>query len=656
MNARPPHGIRKGAMQPEIDFQQCKTSVAEQREQAGQRESLYSWARLAFFATPILIWLLFLRPFPLIGIAITLLFILAFAWAVRKHLVALAVCRQLDREMLMIEEAVQRVGGKVACIRDWRRPSTPEAVSALPALESGNERVWSFTHQEVGDLDYYAEPVGIFGLLNRTSTELGASRLRDMLENPLLDANAIRARQGAVRRLAEEVPPRVRLMGAIAQLRKEDRRLSAFVGAVAGAKPFVFPLNRAVLRGWAVFSGALWAAALPFVLTGSFVWGWIPMIAFAINFILLRNVRQSLHTSLDPWREVGDAPKALLAISKTLREMPEESLLSPELSGRLRALAEDECLKPICRWVGWTESGGAMYALLNHIALIDPQLAYNLADTAATQRERILLGIAALREAEALCALACFAHEQGSTTWPEISVQKEFVIRNGKHPLLQTARAVPNSLSLNDQERVWIITGSNMAGKSTFLRMACVQSVLAQIGTAVPAESCRLTPLRLITDLRAADSLAREESYFLAEVRHLRRLMSAPAGEEPVFGVIDEPFRGTNSLDQTAASQAVLRHLIESRHLVLLATHDRHLTDLADGSVAKNFHFRENLGTHGMVFDYRRYEGPAKTRNALRVLEQEQYPADVITHAYAWLEQHGDTSHGRDVPAQDSSV
>lgn len=643
-------------MQSEIDLQDCKTKVAAQREQWRQTESLFSWLRLALFAVPILIWVLFFRSQPLIGGAITVVFVVAFIWAVRKHLAALAECRQLDRELMIIEEATQRSGGQVVCVRDWQRPNTPPVADTLPKLETHTDRVWSLTHQERGDLDYYAEPVGIFGLLNRTSTDLGAARLRDMLENPLLDTAAIQARQRATRRLVEEVEPRVRLMGAIAQLRKDDKRLAAFANAVTEAKPFVFPLKGGLLRGWALVSAALWAVSLPLVISGSFIWGWVPMVAFAINHVLLRNARSALVEALEPWRGVGDTPKALLAIARRVRDLGEDAPLDAELRGRVAALADEECLPPICRWVGWTESGGMMYVIINHIALLDPQLANALANTATAQRERILLGIAALREIEALCSLACFSHEQGDTNWPEITQRREFVIRNGKHPLLSATRAVPNSLQLSESERVWIITGSNMAGKSTFLRMACVQSVLAQIGCAVSAEQCRLTPLRLITDLRAADSLAREESYFLAEVRHLRRLMTAPPGDEPVFGVIDEPFRGTNSLDQTAASQAVLRNLIDTRHLVLLATHDRHLTDLADGTVAKNYHFRENLGTHGMVFDYRRYDGPARTRNALRVLEQEQYPPDVIANAYEWLEQNGDTSHGREVPTEKSST
>jgi DNA mismatch repair ATPase MutS len=201
---------------------------------------------------------------------------------------------------------------------------------------------------------------------------------------------------------------------------------------------------------------------------------------------------------------------------------------------------------------------------------------------------------------------------------------------------------VPNSVTLTPTTRIWVITGSNMAGKSTFLRMTGINILLAQVGSAVVAREMTWSPLRLMTDLQARDNLARDESYFLAEVRHLRRMV-VPAEEDGVLlGLIDEPFRGTNSQDQSAASVAVIRHLLRSDTLVLLATHDRHLTELADGKTIKNYHYREDLSSDGLVFDYHLHDGPARTRNALRVLEREGYPPRVLEDARTWLAQSPD--------------
>jgi len=111
---------------------------------------------------------------------------------------------------------------------------------------------------------------------------------------------------------------------------------------------------------------------------------------------------------------------------------------------------------------------------------------------------------------------------------------------------------------------------------------------------------------------------------------------------------MDEPFRGTDSQDQTAASLAVVQQLLASPHLFLVATHNRQLTTLAEdgqtattapnGRAARNFHFRENLAGDELVFDYRLYSGPAQTRNALRILAREGYPPELVERAQAWLQ------------------
>src|SRR5262249_44891181 len=105
----------------------------------------------------------------------------------------------------------------------------------------------------------------------------------------------------------------------------------------------------------------------------------------------------------------------------------------------------------------------------------------------------------------------------------------------------------------------------------------------------------------------------------------------------PVFGLIDEPFRGTNSAERIAASLAVVQHLTESQGFFLVATHEQQLTELADGEAAANYHFQENLGERGPTFDYPIRPGPATTRNALRVMQRERFPELLMERARAWL-------------------
>ena len=147
-----------------------------------------------------------------------------------------------------------------------------------------------------------------------------------------------------------------------------------------------------------------------------------------------------------------------------------------------------------------------------------------------------------------------------------------------------------------------------------------------------------------MTDLRARDNLSKDESYFLAEVRQLRRMVLSPADGRPVLGLIDEPFRGTNSQEQVAASLSVVEHLQGCGDFYLAATHERRLATLADEQAVKNYHFTEELKEGGLVFDYRLRPGPAQTRNALRVLEREGYPDELLNRAYRWMEKTGEGS------------
>jgi DNA mismatch repair ATPase MutS len=164
--------------------------------------------------------------------------------------------------------------------------------------------------------------------------------------------------------------------------------------------------------------------------------------------------------------------------------------------------------------------------------------------------------------------------------------------------------------------------------------MVGVNLLLAQIGAAVPAREMTLCPVRLQTDVRIRDDLAKHESYFLSEVRRLRRMVVDAETATPLLGLIDEPFRGTNSSERTAAGIALTEHLMASNNLFLLATHEETLAQTAAASdSAENYHFQEQLTDTGIVFDYRLRPGPAGTKTAIRILEQERYPQALLDRA-----------------------
>ena len=546
--------------------------------------------------------------------------------------------------LTVIHESLRRCGGNLELIRSWQRPADvkDDALDLPSILESGP--TWRLTDQERDDLDVFAPPIGIFGLLNRTSTAFGARRLRDLLDNPCLSAERIRVRQEAVGFLQHDPARRLRLMGAAVRLRHEDKRLSGFVRAVHQASPLKLFAPATPLRVWSLIAAAVALYAFGHILFGHFQWSWLLAAAVGVNAAILRQIGPALTAALGPWRDVAWGAQGFrISARQGARDLPDETELG-KLHACFAAIEDAGYLPSLCRRLGWAEHGGGFHAAMNYLLLYDLHVAAGILHRAVPNREALLAGAAALADLEALNSLACLAAEQPVVCFPTPTAGGQLDIRGGRHPLITPARVVANDLALNADCPMWLITGSNMAGKSTFLRMTGINVLLAQVGSAVPADEMRWSPVRLMTDLQARDNLAHDESYFLAEVRHLRRMVVPPAGEQGLLCLIDEPFRGTNSQDQSAASVALVRHLLRSKHLVLLATHDRNLTPLADGRAARNYHFREDLTRDGLVFDYRVYPGPAQTRNALRVLEREGYPAPVLADAAAWLEQTGEAS------------
>ena len=251
------------------------------------------------------------------------------------------------------------------------------------------------------------------------------------------------------------------------------------------------------------------------------------------------------------------------------------------LKDRSRQVVLHARIPSLCLWLEWADLPGKARSFLNVLVFLDLHLAEAIRARVAPNRDILLRGLSALAEVEALCSLACFSAEQPVACYPRPEIGASLSIKDGRHPLLPPQDATPNSVLLAADKRTWVITGPNAAGKSTFLRMVGVNVLLAQIGAGVTAREMTWSPVRLITDVRIRDDLAKNESYFLSEVRRLRRLVLDSRDDAPILGLIDEPFRGTNSQERIAAGIALLEHLLASRHFFLIATHEELLAHTA---------------------------------------------------------------------------
>jgi DNA mismatch repair ATPase MutS len=225
----------------------------------------------------------------------------------------------------------------------------------------------------------------------------------------------------------------------------------------------------------------------------------------------------------------------------------------------------------------------------------------------------------ALATFDALCSLAGFAFNHPDYIYPEIA-DKYFTISGEKlgHPLIPRQSCVRNDICIDRPPALLIITGANMAGKSTWLRTVGVNLLLAAIGAPVCADRLRVYPARLATSLRTSDSLAGSESYFFAELKRLKTIIDALKSGESLFIILDEILKGTNSVDKQKGSLALVRQFVSMNTCGIIATHDLALGSLADefpGNV-RNYRFEAEVCDDRLTFDYLLREGVACNMNA----------------------------------------
>ncbi len=276
-----------------------------------------------------------------------------------------------------------------------------------------------------------------------------------------------------------------------------------------------------------------------------------------------------------------------------------------------------------------------VHILINAVMPWDLSFAFRLNKTCTRLKATLPLWIDRLSTFDAASALATFAYLNPDYTWPTreqaSSPQADtgFTAKALGHPLIDAERRVRNNLGFHELGQVLLVTGSNMSGKSTFLRTIGINICLAQAGGPVCAQQFSWTWLRLFCCIRVTDSLAEGLSYFYAEVKRLKVVLDAVTtkNEQPVLFLIDEIYKGTNNRERLGGSQAFIQALQTGNGLGLLTTHDLELAQLeTNGSHVSNVHFQETVENGQLLFDYKLKPGPCPTTNALRIMEQEGLP------------------------------
>jgi DNA mismatch repair ATPase MutS len=254
--------------------------------------------------------------------------------------------------------------------------------------------------------------------------------------------------------------------------------------------------------------------------------------------------------------------------------------------------------------------------------LIGTQLCMAIEQWRREHAESLRIWLQAWGEFEALNALAAYGFENPDNTFPELADGGAcFEAREMGHPLLSHASCIANDVELNSSVPFYVISGSNMSGKSTLLRAIGLNAVLAFAGAPVRAGYLRLSGLWVVASMSIVDSLLNGKSKFLAEVERLRQAIGSAVENKSVLFLVDEIFSGTNSRDRRIAAEAVVRTLVKKGAIGALSTHDLSLTEIAsaDGLCGVNVHMGSRDERDPMDFDYRLKLGVTRESNALAI-------------------------------------
>ncbi len=526
-----------------------------------------------------------------------LIFLFGFAFLVVWHDRISAAQRTADRTAAVYERGLARIEDR------WIGTGSTGEQFRIP------------DHVFADDLDIFGRG-SLFELLSTARTAIGEATLaRWLTSSP--DTSEITARQEAVRELCGNVDLREDLaaLGVDIAAPTDPNALLAWAEAVPVT---ISTWTRAV-------TFLLMLAALAATVIGFVTDFWAPLIAvIAVEATLAWRWRKKIQAIVEP---VSGAGADLALAAELLRRVEEEKFESRrlrELASGLSAAAErpSRSMKRLKRLVNWADSRHNML-----VRFLDVPLMYSLQVAFAVERWRQSYGssvrrwLEALGEIEALESLAAYSFEHPDDPFPEFDT-RESPLYAGEglgHPLLPAKSCVRNSVSLGNGTQVLLVSGSNMSGKSTFLRTIGVNAVMAQAGGAVHAKSLRLTRLRLGASIRVTDSLQAGRSGFYAEITRLRQIMDLTAGDGHVLFLADELLHGTNSHDRRIGAEGVIRALVDRGAIGVVTTHDLALTAVADGRV-RNAHFQDELRDGQMIFDYRLQEGVVTKSNALELM------------------------------------
>jgi MutS domain V len=469
-------------------------------------------------------------------------------------------------------------------------------------------------HPYAADLDMFG--VGsLFELVNAAHTQIGRTTLAAWLLEPA-SLQEIVARQEAIKEMSPKVDFRERLgfLAAEAQTWIPTESLSSWARQPRS-------LNSNTVR-----AAAFWLPWLNLVLLIAGQWPWCLLI-LAVQGALARLYKLRVQNVT---RTVGAVQHDLKCLADMFEYLEGENFNSERLrrvdaGDQAGGLCASEAIHRLATLYSWIASrGNPLIAVISGWFLLETQVAFAVEAWRARFGMMVEPWLRHLGEIEALSSLAGYAFEHPADPFPEIlpaSAPAQIQAEGLKHPLMVEARCVGNDVSLGPHCRLMVVSGSNMSGKSTYLRTLGVNLALALAGAPVRARKFRMTHVRIGASIRTLDSIQEGTSRFYAEITRLGQIVKL-AGQGTLVFLLDEILGGTNSHDRRIGAGCVARTLVERGALGLITTHDLALAQIAEEiqPPGANYHFEDQILNGKMSFDYRLRPGVVEKSNALELM------------------------------------
>ena len=591
-------------MNPKNHYTERLSLTKGQLQQVKKQIFRISMLRLTLFIAGVAGIYFFFSQTPLLIVCICLTFLPLFI-LVKIHNRFFIRKEWLETQARIIQEELQALSGDYSSFEDGKEYVNPE-------------------HPYSFDLDIFGRR-SLFQSINRTCTFFGKDRLAKWLQNHLHEKTSIEKRQEMVREISEHT------------LFREQFRVAGLVhhGQSSDAEKI-----QAWSQSPAQYLHAGWVKA--------FIWG-VPV----INSLLLI-------TSLIGWTSfscLGLSFGIFLVLSfgiikraTYIQETYGKQLKSLNGYARLIALAKAEDWKS----AGMLElmerfnlNGQSPVQALQQLSkeldrldlrnnqflyvLLEGSIFFQLQEIVRIERWKVRYGqhisewLETVGELDALCSLGTFAYNHPQYTYPELTEKPfYFLATQMGHPLMPVSQCVKNDATIPSRPFFLIITGANMAGKSTYLRTIGVNYLLACVGAPVCCERLKLHPNQLITSLRTSDSLSDNESYFFAELKRLKRIIDLLNQGQQLFIILDEILKGTNSMDKQKGSFDLIRQFMQMKANGIIATHDLLLGSLTKQfpEEIRNYCFEADIKDNELTFSYKLREGVAQNMNACFLMKK----------------------------------